>query len=86
MANRFYTGRMLPSGLPLSPSDAAPGRKGNRRHMAHRWREIAQAAAIPLTVIEGKNAPYSNTLAMTEMMSLLNLANIADAADIVIPG
>jgi hypothetical protein len=47
---------------------------------------IRATAAITLTVIEGKNAPYSNTLAMTEMMSLLNLANIADVADIVIPG
>jgi hypothetical protein len=47
---------------------------------------IRATAAITLTVIEGKNTPYKYSQAMTEMMSLLNLANIGDVADIVIPG
>ena len=47
---------------------------------------IRATAAINLTVIEGKNAPHTYSQATTEMMSLLNLANIGDVADIVVPG
>jgi len=47
---------------------------------------IRATAAVSLTVIEGKNGPYKYSQSMTEMMSLLNLANITDAADVVIPG
>ena len=42
--------------------------------------------AVSLTVIEGKNAPYTYSRLMTETMSVLNLANIGDVADVVIPG
>ena len=40
---------------------------------------------VQLEVIEGPNAPFLYTKAMTEVMSLLNLANIGDVANTIIP-
>jgi hypothetical protein len=47
---------------------------------------IRASVAVNLTVIEGKSAPYLYSKAMIEAMSVLNLANIANAADVVVPG
>jgi hypothetical protein len=47
---------------------------------------IRATVAVSLTVIEGGNVPYSYTKAMTEAMSLINLANAADVANVAIPG
>jgi hypothetical protein len=47
---------------------------------------IRATAAVNLTVIEGKSIPYMYTKAMKEAMSVLNLANITDIANVVIPG
>ncbi|MDH3974186.1 MAG: hypothetical protein OEV42_07890 [Deltaproteobacteria bacterium] len=47
---------------------------------------IRATASVSLTVIEGKNIPYTYSKAMKEVMSVLNLANITDIADVVIPG
>lgn len=47
---------------------------------------IRATVAVNLTVIEGKSVPYLYSKAMTEAMSVLNLANIADIADVVVPG
>ena len=47
---------------------------------------IRATVAVSLTVIEGKSAPYLYSKAMNEAMSVLNLANIADVANVVIPG
>jgi hypothetical protein len=47
---------------------------------------IRASVAVNLTVIEGKSAPYLYSEAMIEAMSLLNLANIVDTADVVVPG
>jgi hypothetical protein len=37
-------------------------------------------------VIEGSNVPYLYTKAVKEATSVLNLANIADIANVVVPG
>ncbi len=42
--------------------------------------------SVSLTVIEGPNIPYTYSKAMKEAMSVLNLTNIADVANVVIPG
>jgi hypothetical protein len=47
---------------------------------------IRATVAVNLTVIEGKSPPYRYSKAMTEAMSLLNLANAADLANVVVPG
>ena len=47
---------------------------------------IRATVAVNLTVIEGKNIPYMYSKAMKEAMSVLNLANITDIADVVIAG
>jgi len=47
---------------------------------------IRATVAVNLTVIEGKSVPYLYSKAMTEAMSVLNLANIADVANVVVPG
>jgi len=39
-----------------------------------------------MTVIEGKNVPYQYTATVREVLSALNLANIAEVADVVVPG
>lgn len=44
------------------------------------------SVAVNLTVIEGKSVPYLYSKAMTEAMSVLNLANIDDIANVAIPG
>ena len=47
---------------------------------------IRATIAVNLTVIEGKSVPYLYSKAMVEAMSVLNLANIADVANVVVPG
>jgi hypothetical protein len=47
---------------------------------------IQATASVNLTVIEGKSIPYMYSKAMKEAMSVLNLANIADIRDVMIPG
>lgn len=47
---------------------------------------VRATVAVSLTVIEGNNAPFLASHLMTEAMSILNLANIGDAANVVIPG
>jgi hypothetical protein len=47
---------------------------------------IRATVAVNLTVIEGRSVPYVYSKAMTEAMSVLNLANIADVANVVVPG
>lgn len=47
---------------------------------------VRATVAVSLTVIEGKSVPYLYSKAMTEAMSVLNLANAADVADVVVPG
>jgi hypothetical protein len=43
-------------------------------------------ATLGLTVIEGTSTPYLYSKAMKDAMSVLNLANVADVANVVIPG
>ncbi|MGH3901049.1 MAG: hypothetical protein ACRDTA_22945 [Pseudonocardiaceae bacterium] len=47
---------------------------------------IRATVAVSLTVIEGKNVPYLYSKAMMEAMSVVNLANITDIANVVVPG
>ena len=47
---------------------------------------VRATVAVNLTVIEGKSVPYLYSKAMKEAMSVLNLANIADIANVAIPG
>lgn len=47
---------------------------------------VRATVAVSLTVIEGKSLPYLYTKAMKEAMSVLNLANITDIANVVVPG
>lgn len=47
---------------------------------------IRANVAVNLTVIEGKSVPYLYSKAMVEAMSVLNLANIASIANVVVPG
>jgi hypothetical protein len=42
--------------------------------------------SVQLEVIEGPNAPFLYTKALKEVMSLLNLANIGDVANTIVPG
>jgi len=46
---------------------------------------IRATVAVNLTVIEGKSVPYLYSKAMIEAMSVLNLANIADIANVALP-
>jgi hypothetical protein len=41
--------------------------------------------SVSLEVIEGANLPFLYTQAMKEVMSLLNLANIAEVANTIVP-
>ncbi len=41
---------------------------------------------VNMTVIEGKNIPYTYSKVLKEVMSVLNLANITDLANVVVPG
>jgi hypothetical protein len=47
---------------------------------------VRATVSVGLTVIEGKNIPYTYSKAMKEAMSVLNLANITDIANVAIPG
>ncbi|CAM5688333.1 hypothetical protein [Streptomyces afghaniensis 772] [Streptomyces afghaniensis] len=47
---------------------------------------LRATVAVNLTVIEGKSVPYLYSKAMSEVMSVLNLANITDIANVVVPG
>jgi hypothetical protein len=47
---------------------------------------IRATVSVNLTVIEGNNVPYLYSSAMVQAMSVLNLANITDAANVVVPG
>ncbi len=47
---------------------------------------IRATVAVNLTVIEGGGQPYTYTKAMKEAMSAINLANIIDIVNVVIPG
>jgi hypothetical protein len=47
---------------------------------------VRATVAVSLTVIEGKSVPYLYSKAATEAMSVLNLADIADVAHVVVPG
>ena len=47
---------------------------------------IRATVSVSLTVIEGKSVPYLYSKAVKEAMSVLNLANITEIANIVIPG
>ncbi len=47
---------------------------------------VRATVAVNLTVIEGESIPYLYSKAMIEAMSTLNLANITDVANVVIPG
>jgi len=47
---------------------------------------IRATVSVNLTVIEGKNLPYQYSKVAKEVSSVLNLANIGDIANVVIPG
>jgi hypothetical protein len=47
---------------------------------------VRATVGVNLTVIEGRSVPYLYSKAMTEAMSALNLAGIADVANVVFPG
>lgn len=47
---------------------------------------IRATVQVSLTVIEGESAPYLYSKAAKEVTSAINLANIADIANVVIPG
>jgi len=47
---------------------------------------VRATVAVNLTVIEGKSVPYLYSKAATEAMSVLNLANAPEIADVVVPG
>lgn len=47
---------------------------------------IRATVAVSLTVIEGPSVPYLASKVMTEAMSVLNLADLADAQNVVVPG
>jgi hypothetical protein len=42
--------------------------------------------SVNLTVIEGKSIPFMYSKALKEVSSVLNLANIAEVANVVVPG
>ena len=46
---------------------------------------IRASIAVSLTVIEGKSVPYLYSKAMTEAMSAVNLVNITDIGNVVLP-
>lgn len=47
---------------------------------------LRATASVSLMVIEGNSGPYKYSKAMKEAMSVLNLANIPEIANVVIPG
>ena len=46
---------------------------------------IRATVSVNLEVIEGPNAPFLYTKTLKEVMSLLNLANVADIANTMVP-
>jgi hypothetical protein len=46
---------------------------------------IRATVTVSLEVIEGPNLPFLYTKALKEVMSLLNLANIGDLANTIVP-
>lgn len=46
---------------------------------------IRASVAVSLTVIEGKSVPYLYSKAMTEAMSAVNLVNISDIGNVMLP-
>lgn len=52
-----------------------------------RWLMPTRATvSVSLTVIEGKSIPYMYSKVVKEATSLINLANIAEVANVVVPG
>ncbi len=52
-----------------------------------RWLMPTRATvSVSLTVIEGKSIPYMYSKAVKEVVSLTNLANLAEVANVVVPG
>jgi hypothetical protein len=47
---------------------------------------VRATVAVDLTVIEGRSVPYLYSKATTEAMSVLNLTNATDVANVVLPG
>lgn len=47
---------------------------------------VRATVSVSLTVIEGKNPLYTYSKVVKEISSVLNLANIADVANVVVPG
>jgi hypothetical protein len=47
---------------------------------------IRATVTVNLTVIEGGGLPYTYTKVMKDAMSIINLANITDIANVIIPG
>jgi hypothetical protein len=47
---------------------------------------LRATVSVSLTVIEGENMVYKYSKVMKEAMSVLNLANVTDIANIIIPG
>ncbi len=47
---------------------------------------IRATVAVSMTVIEGQSIPFLYSKVMKEVSSLLNLANITEIANVVIPG
>ena len=47
---------------------------------------LRATVAVNLTVIEGRNVPYRYSRAVVEAMSMINLANITDVANVAVPG
>ncbi len=47
---------------------------------------VRATVSVNMTVIEGPNPLYKYSTAAKEVLSLLNLANITDIADVVVPG
>ena len=47
---------------------------------------IRATVSVSLMVIEGPNIPYTYSKAMKEAMSVLNLANLTNITDVMIPG
>lgn len=58
----------------------------NEQEFSTTLNPIRAVVSVRLEVIEGPNAPFLYTKALKEVMSLLNLANIGDIANTIVPG
>jgi len=47
---------------------------------------VRAIVSVDLTVIEGQNAPYTYSKTMKQVMGVVNMANLGDIANVVIPG